>query len=110
MPQHVSSPVLTSPHQRGSFRVKDTFPGIAAFKSHTCQGHLFERRAVAEHTLLDGGQEVIDSMNAALERVCPSDPDAHGPTCPFDLLRFDAQVNSLLLRAVPRRSKPFLVR
>ena len=79
---------VQQPHARGAFRLVDSYPGVAVFKSYTCQGHLFEVRERPEHTLDDsGGWHVLRSMQDELEHVCPSDPEFHGDVCPFDAAR-----------------------
>jgi hypothetical protein len=99
--------VTPSRHERGTIRVQDTFPGIAAFRSYTCQGRLFEQRARPEHTLLNHGRNVIDQMDAELETVCPK---GHPPgECPFERMKLDETIHqSLLLAGAGQR--PVLVR
>lgn len=74
----------TSP--RGSFRVKQSYPGIATFKSFTCQGQLYETREFPEHAIGDG-LWIIDKMNGDLSHVGVCPPGHPEGACPFDQQR-----------------------
>jgi hypothetical protein len=95
----------TSP--RGSFRVKQSYPGVAMFKSFTCQDHLYETRVLPEHVIGDGFW-VIDQMNANLNHAdaCPADPQQHGAVCPFDRHRVSVVVERSLSLVRPTTPKP----
>lgn len=79
---------FASPSPRGAFRIRESYHGVATFKSFTCKGHLYETRALPEHAVGDGFW-VIDQMNANLNHhdVCPADAQEHGHRCPFDAHR-----------------------
>lgn len=91
----MATPPLSAaaPAVRGSFRVKESYPGIATFKSFTCRNQLYETRSFPEHVVGDG-LWVIDQMNANLNHahVCPADPQQHGRRCPFDHHRVQAVI------------------
>ena len=69
--------------------MKDNYPGVASFKSYTCNGHVYETRMLPEQLVGDGAW-VMKQMDRNLDHadVCPSDPQLHGSVCPFDRRRF----------------------
>jgi hypothetical protein len=72
-------------HPRGAFRVRDTYPGVAMFRSFTCCG-MFEERQVPDRYAGDGvaiWRQMLDNLS----EVCPD--DGHKPDdCPFEAWRY----------------------